>query len=141
MSGHLPLPAGTAEILQLFSGRRRGRRVPSDFDVECRGKNAQFRGRMVNVSHVGALIGVRHRSFRAGDAGLLAIVGRVHAAFPKGVLLAVHRMPLVIRAKVVRVAQAANEQYVLLGCEFQRRLTARERELLGVAFEASERPH
>jgi hypothetical protein len=139
MSGSLPLPAGAAEILQLFSGRRRGRRVPSSLDVECRGKTAQFRGRIVNVSHVGALIRVRHRSFRAGEGGLLAIVGRVHSAFPKGVLLAVHRMPVVVRAKVVRVAQAVNEGFVLLGCEFHRRLTARERELLGVDVEGNER--
>lgn len=141
MSGQVPLPAGAAEILQLFSGRRRGRRVPTNLDVECRGKTAQFRGRLVNVSQVGALVGVRHKSFRANDAGLLAIVGRVHAAFPKGVLLAVHRMPVVVRAKVVRVAQAANEQYVLLGCEFQRRLTSRERDLLGVGGDGTERPH
>lgn len=138
MSGHHPLPAGAAELLQLFSGRRRGRRVACKFEVECRGKGAHYRGRMVNVSRVGALIGLRHRSFRAGEAGLLAIVGRVHAAFPKGMLLTLNRLPVAIRAKVVRVAQEAAERYILLGCEFHRLLTAKECELLGVTPDGNE---
>jgi hypothetical protein len=132
MSGQPPLPTGAAEILKLFSGRRRGLRVASALNVDCQGKRTRYRGRIVNVSSVGALVGLRHRAFHAREAGLLTIVGRVHAAFPKGMLLRVGRIRLALRATVVRVAHDPTERYVLLGCEFQRPLTPRECELLEV---------
>jgi hypothetical protein len=138
MSGHPPLPAGAAEILRLFSGRRRGRRVAAEFAVDCHGRRGRYRGQIVNVSRVGALIGLRHRSFRAREAGLLAIVARVHAAFPKGLSLRVAHPKVALRARVVRVAHETTERYVLLGCEFQRPLSSRECELLGVAPDGNE---
>ena len=138
MSAEPPLPTGAAEILRLFSGRRRGRRVACTLNVDCQGKRTRYRGRIVNVSSVGALIGLRHRSFHAREAGLLTIVGRVHAAFPKGMLLRVNRIRLGLRARVVRVAHDPTERYVLLGCEFQRPLTLAECDMLNVPAEGSE---
>ena len=136
MSGQPPLPAGAAEILQLFSGRRRGRRIASSLGVECQGKRTRYRGRMVNVSRVGVLIGLHHRAFHVRGSGLLTIVGRVHSAFPSGMRLRVGRTTL--RATVVRVAHDPTEHYVLLGCEFKRPLTAGECERLSVPLEGGE---
>src|SRR5262245_32366607 len=63
MGASVSPPAGEAEILRLFSGRRHGRRTACEWRIECRGQLRTYVGQAVDVSRVGTLLSLSDRRF------------------------------------------------------------------------------
>src|SRR5262245_32695805 len=136
MSAPVSLPAGVSEILQLFSGRRRGRRSACEWKIECRGPLRTFGGQAVDISRVGTLLSLsRPRFFEAGRQGLFAVVERLQSAFPRGMVVTFAEPRVTVKASIARVTQDPTTGQVLLGCQFRRPLTPDQCSRLGVAVD------
>jgi len=129
-----PQTAGIAEILKLFSGRRRNRRTPCEMALEVRGRAARFPASLINVSCRGALVGFDSEHFLpSGCSGsLIEIAALLPRFFPHGMTVRVLQAHVRIDATVVRVARAASEPRVVLGCLFREPLSHRQCRALGI---------
>ena len=130
-----PQTAGVAEILKLFSGRRRNRRTPCEMALEVRGRAVRLPASLINVSPRGALVGFTSEHFLpSGSPGsLLEIAALLPRFFPHGMTIRVLEAHVRIDATVVRVARGAAEPRVVLGCYFREPLSHRQCRALGIA--------
>ena len=134
MATQVPGPAGMAEILQLFSGRRRSARFHCEKAIECKGRTGRYHGRTVNVSRLGALLEIKDPEFLpvGSEGSLMEVAERVSAEFPHGVQIRFTHVPVLIEARVLRVAQHPTWGRAVLGCEFSHPLTRRQCTALGL---------
>ena len=129
-----PQAAGIAEILKLFSGRRRNRRVPCEMALEVRGRTGRYPARLLNVSSHGALVAFDMARFlpEGCSGSLMEVACLVPQRFSHGMTIRVLHAHVRLEATVVRVSSAPGEPEVVVGCLFRRPLSHRQCRALGV---------
>jgi hypothetical protein len=129
-----PQTAGIAEILKLFSGRRRHRRTPCDLPLEVRGRAGRYSAHLINISPRGALVGFDAGTFLPSHCAgsLLEIASLLRSRFPHGMTIRVLSAHVRVDATVVRVARDSKEPQVVVGCLFRHSLSHRQCRALGI---------
>lgn len=132
-------PAGLLAELELrshFSGRREGDRIACGLAIVLEGGGDRARGCLEDVSATGALLQLVDPPFtelrRRGD--LLGYVNLLETTFPGRIAIALVDVPVRLRARVVRITQAPDEEggALLVACRFARPLRPRLRRLFGI---------
>jgi hypothetical protein len=132
-------PAGLAAEMELrshFSGRREGERVACGLAIAVEGGGGRASGCLADVSPTGALFELVQPPFTELQSrrDLLGYVNLVETTFSGRVAIAFADVPVRLRARVVRITQAPDEEggVLLVACRFERPLSARLRRMLGI---------